>query len=283
MSFVTRSELKFKLKGCLFQGGSRRGRCRGWGCRSSGGTCSCWSGCGGAPPKSRAPWTPTYVPGTTLTPQKTLKDPQPTVLMCIGHSRNSPTDERWETLTRWSGDTPSLCFLTVVTLRPQLPACSTAAVWRALPQSWWSFCSITCHAKGSFAHVPWSSSLDVPCRSLSSTATLTPPTSCCGSCGPSRRSDTLVWSTRLSSRVTLWLQTSLNSLRQHFSLILFVSLICFHWFCPDSGLSVLSSLVKLQYLNLASCSKLTDSCLQHITGPTFYVILTVRAETQVQI
>lgn len=35
---------------------------------------------------------------------------------------------------------------------------------------------------------------------------------------------------------------------------------------PDSGLSILSSLVKLQYLNLASCSKLTDSCLQHITG-----------------
>ncbi|XP_044031816.1 uncharacterized protein si:ch73-173p19.1 [Siniperca chuatsi] len=34
----------------------------------------------------------------------------------------------------------------------------------------------------------------------------------------------------------------------------------------DSGLSILSSLVKLQYLNLASCSKLTDSCLQHITG-----------------
>lgn len=35
---------------------------------------------------------------------------------------------------------------------------------------------------------------------------------------------------------------------------------------PDSGLSILSSLVKLQHLNLASCSKLTDSCLQHITG-----------------
>ena len=34
----------------------------------------------------------------------------------------------------------------------------------------------------------------------------------------------------------------------------------------DSGLSILSSLVKLQYLNLASCSKLTDSCLQHIRG-----------------
>lgn len=34
----------------------------------------------------------------------------------------------------------------------------------------------------------------------------------------------------------------------------------------DSGLSILSTLVKLQYLNLASCSKLTDSCLQHITG-----------------
>ncbi|MEQ2170526.1 hypothetical protein GOODEAATRI_001072 [Goodea atripinnis] len=34
----------------------------------------------------------------------------------------------------------------------------------------------------------------------------------------------------------------------------------------DSGLSVLPSLVKLQSLNLASCSKLTDSCLQYITG-----------------
>uniref|UniRef100_A0A3Q2UK78 Si:ch73-173p19.1 n=1 Tax=Fundulus heteroclitus TaxID=8078 RepID=A0A3Q2UK78_FUNHE len=32
-----------------------------------------------------------------------------------------------------------------------------------------------------------------------------------------------------------------------------------------SGLSVLHSLVKLQSLNLASCSKLTDSCLQYIT------------------
>ncbi|XP_041824644.1 uncharacterized protein si:ch73-173p19.1 [Melanotaenia boesemani] len=34
----------------------------------------------------------------------------------------------------------------------------------------------------------------------------------------------------------------------------------------DSGLIILSNLVKLQYLNLASCSKLTDSCLQYITG-----------------
>lgn len=34
----------------------------------------------------------------------------------------------------------------------------------------------------------------------------------------------------------------------------------------DTGLSIVSSLVKLQYLNLASCSKLTDACLQHITG-----------------
>ncbi|XP_034023049.1 uncharacterized protein si:ch73-173p19.1 isoform X1 [Thalassophryne amazonica] len=34
----------------------------------------------------------------------------------------------------------------------------------------------------------------------------------------------------------------------------------------DFGLSVLSNLVKLQHLNLASCSKLTDSCLQHVTG-----------------
>uniref|UniRef100_A0A3P9NHB4 Si:ch73-173p19.1 n=1 Tax=Poecilia reticulata TaxID=8081 RepID=A0A3P9NHB4_POERE len=33
-----------------------------------------------------------------------------------------------------------------------------------------------------------------------------------------------------------------------------------------SGLSVLPSLVKLQSLNLASCSKLTDSCLQYITS-----------------
>ncbi|KAG5268465.1 hypothetical protein AALO_G00212890 [Alosa alosa] len=34
----------------------------------------------------------------------------------------------------------------------------------------------------------------------------------------------------------------------------------------DSGLSVLSSLLKLQHLNLSSCTKLTDCCLQHITG-----------------
>lgn len=34
----------------------------------------------------------------------------------------------------------------------------------------------------------------------------------------------------------------------------------------DAGLSVLSNLSKLQHLNLSSCSKLTDSCLQHITG-----------------
>ncbi|KAG9348127.1 hypothetical protein JZ751_004157 [Albula glossodonta] len=33
-----------------------------------------------------------------------------------------------------------------------------------------------------------------------------------------------------------------------------------------TGLSVLSSLQKLQHLNLASCSKLTDTCLQYITG-----------------
>lgn len=38
--------------------------------------------------------------------------------------------------------------------------------------------------------------------------------------------------------------------------------------CSDSGLSVLSSLVKLQHLNLAFCSKLTDSCLQYIAGQT---------------
>lgn len=36
----------------------------------------------------------------------------------------------------------------------------------------------------------------------------------------------------------------------------------------DSGLSVLTSLVKLQTLNLATCTKLTDSCLQYITGQT---------------
>ncbi len=36
----------------------------------------------------------------------------------------------------------------------------------------------------------------------------------------------------------------------------------------DAGLSVLSNLSKLQHLNLSSCSKLTDSCLQHITGET---------------
>uniref|UniRef100_A0A1A8SI23 Uncharacterized protein n=1 Tax=Nothobranchius rachovii TaxID=451742 RepID=A0A1A8SI23_9TELE len=34
----------------------------------------------------------------------------------------------------------------------------------------------------------------------------------------------------------------------------------------DSGLSILPSLGKLQSLNLAACSKLTDSCLQFITG-----------------
>ncbi|KAL7840896.1 hypothetical protein AOLI_G00262190 [Acnodon oligacanthus] len=33
----------------------------------------------------------------------------------------------------------------------------------------------------------------------------------------------------------------------------------------DAGLSVLSGLSKLQLLNLSSCNKLTDSCLQHIT------------------
>ena len=41
------------------------------------------------------------------------------------------------------------------------------------------------------------------------------------------------------------------------------------WLCfshLDAGLSFLPCLVKLQHLNLASCSKLTDSCLQHITG-----------------
>ncbi|XP_051538320.1 uncharacterized protein si:ch73-173p19.1 [Myxocyprinus asiaticus] len=34
----------------------------------------------------------------------------------------------------------------------------------------------------------------------------------------------------------------------------------------DAGLCVLSNLSKLQHLNLSSCSKLTDSCLQHIAG-----------------
>lgn len=52
------------------------------------------------------------------------------------------------------------------------------------------------------------------------------------------------------------------------------SSVLFH-FDPDSGLSILSSLVKLQSLNLASCSKLTDSCLQHITGQTFHKLLAV--------
>lgn len=52
------------------------------------------------------------------------------------------------------------------------------------------------------------------------------------------------------------------------------STVLFH-FDPDSGLSILSSLVKLQSLNLASCSKLTDSCLQHITGQTFHKLLAV--------
>uniref|UniRef100_A0A3B4AJ77 UBX domain-containing protein n=1 Tax=Periophthalmus magnuspinnatus TaxID=409849 RepID=A0A3B4AJ77_9GOBI len=39
-----------------------------------------------------------------------------------------------------------------------------------------------------------------------------------------------------------------------------------------SGLSILPSLVKLQYLNLASCSKLTDACLQHITLKSLYFL-----------
>lgn len=52
------------------------------------------------------------------------------------------------------------------------------------------------------------------------------------------------------------------------------SSVLFH-FDPDSGLSILSSLVKLQSLNLASCSKLTDSCLQHITGQTVHKLLAV--------
>lgn len=58
----------FQLKSCLFQGGSRRGRCRGGRRGGSGGACSRRSGCGGAPPKGRAPRTPAYLPGTTLTP-----------------------------------------------------------------------------------------------------------------------------------------------------------------------------------------------------------------------
>lgn len=33
---------------------------------------------------------------------------------------------------------------------------------------------------------------------------------------------------------------------------------------------MLSSLVKLQHLNLAFCSKLTDSCLQYIAGQASY-------------
>lgn len=43
---------------------------------------------------------------------------------------------------------------------------------------------------------------------------------------------------------------------------------CGCFLCSDSGLSVLSGLVKLQHLNLAFCSKLTDSCLQYIAGQT---------------
>ncbi|KAG7231193.1 hypothetical protein INR49_012024 [Caranx melampygus] len=54
------------------------------------------------------------------------------------------------------------------------------------------------------------------------------------------------------------------------SVILLMNLL--NIFCPDSGLSILSSLVKLQYLNLASCSKLTDSCLQHIRGWAFLTL-----------
>lgn len=44
----------------------------------------------------------------------------------------------------------------------------------------------------------------------------------------------------------------------------------FLFFCLDSGLLILSSLVKLQHLNLAFCSKLTDSCLQYIAGQASY-------------
>ncbi|KAJ3611202.1 hypothetical protein NHX12_021218 [Muraenolepis orangiensis] len=39
----------------------------------------------------------------------------------------------------------------------------------------------------------------------------------------------------------------------------------------DSGLSVLSSLVRLQHLNLSSCGKLSDCCLQYITGVLPYL------------
>lgn len=82
----------------------------------------------------------------------------------------------------------------------------------------------------------------------------------------------------------MWLKegrkASLNLLRRAFFLLI---LPFGRWFFADSGLSVLSSLVRLQYLNLASCSKLTDSCLQHVTGQSFYVITAVRAEMLLQI
>lgn len=55
------------------------------------------------------------------------------------------------------------------------------------------------------------------------------------------------------------------------TLLLFQWILVFDCGCflrSDSGLSVLSSLVKVQHLNLAFCSKLTDSCLQYIAGQT---------------
>lgn len=65
------------------------------------------------------------------------------------------------------------------------------------------------------------------------------------------------------------LRRSLNTL------LLFKGIVFFGFFFDcgcfprsDSGLSVLSSLVKVQHLNLAFCSKLTDSCLQYIAGQT---------------
>ncbi|TNM96518.1 hypothetical protein fugu_016179 [Takifugu bimaculatus] len=44
--------------------------------------------------RAAAPRTPTYLPGTTLTPQKTLQDPQSAVVMCLGHARNPAANER---------------------------------------------------------------------------------------------------------------------------------------------------------------------------------------------
>lgn len=122
-------------------------------------------------------------------------------------------------LLRWLTDFPDRpCLIVVFThftlsWHWQLPACSTAAVWRASPLSWSSICSPTCPRRGSCVHGPLSSSLAARCRNLSWTATLTPPMSCCGSYGPFPPWSIWVWSTHLLSPVLyLMSRWSLNAL-----------------------------------------------------------------------